>query len=416
MMLPLKTIMQKLQLLSKMMIAVLVLVFNINTAISQINLVANPSFEIISSCPNNYYQLDSAIGWSTLMNGGGGSPDLFHVCCTLPVFCGVPQNTGNYSFQYPHSGNAYCDIQVVGSSQNDYREYIQSKLIKGLSENHTYCFKFYTSLTDNSHAYITPLGAYFDDGSVSAPTFYGLAAVTPQVYNTIQLLNDTVNWMKIEGSFVATGIEEYITIGNFFPDSSSDIGFFGAPTIWASYYYIDDVSLIDAGLPAFAGNDTVILPGDSVFIGRQPEVGLNEDCIWFVDGAPIDTVAGMWVKPDSTTSYVLEQTICGNVSYDTVTVIVSGVGIEQYTNGKGIKIFPNPTTGDFWVQFDMKLKGKKANIRIYSMIGEMVYNEDICIGNVNKIMPDLNNGAYFITIKTDDASIKNYNAKITVIK
>ncbi len=384
---------------------------------AQINLVANPSFEEISSCPSDIAQIGLAIGWSTLMNGGGGNPDLFHYCCIDPNTCGVPLNTGSYCFQYPHSGSAYCDIQVVGCLHVDYyREYIQSKLTKGLSESHTYCVKFYTSLTDNSKAYITPIGVYFDDGSVSAPSFYGLATVTPQVYNTTQLLSDTVNWMKIEGSFVATGNEEYITIGNFFPDSLSDIGFFGTPSYWFAYYYVDDVSVIDASLPAYAGNDTIILPGDSVFIGRQPEVGLNEDCIWYVNGTPIDTVAGMWVKPDSTTSYVLQQTICSNVSYDTVTVIVSGVGIEQYENGNGIKIFPNPTTGDFWVQFDMELKGKKANIRIYSMIGEMVYNEDICIGNVNKIMPDLNNGAYFITIKTDDASIKNYNAKITVIK
>ena len=66
MMLQLKTIMQKLQLLSKMMIAVLVLVFNINTAISQINLVTNPSFESIFSCPSSSGQIDSAIGWGVL--------------------------------------------------------------------------------------------------------------------------------------------------------------------------------------------------------------------------------------------------------------------------------------------------------------------------------------------------------------
>jgi len=408
--------MQKLQLLSKMMIAVLVLVFNINTAISQINLVTNPSFESLFSCPSGSGQIDSAIGWGTPINGGG-NPELFNVCCIVPSICGVPSQTSYSTFQYSHSGSSYSGIDVACSFFFDnFREYIQCKLVKGLSSGHIYCVKFYASLSDQSMAYIKSLGAYFDDGSIQAIAPHGLAAVTPQIYNTAQALNDTVNWMKIEGSFVATGNDEYITIGNFFSDSSSEIGFFGTPTSWASYYYIDDVSVIDAGLPAFAGNDTIILPGDSVFIGRQPEVGLNEDCMWFVNGTPIDTVAGMWVKPDSTTTYILEQNICGYVSYDTVTVIVSGVGIEQYTNGNGMTIFPNPTTGDFWIQFDMKFKGGKANIRIYSMIGEMVYNENICIGNTNKITPDLSNGTYFISIITDDASIKNYNAKITVIK
>ena len=185
-------------------------------SIAQVNLVSNPSFEEIYGCPDYGGQIDSAKGWSTFISGGGGSPDFFHVCCTAPYACGVPLNSGYYSFQYPHSGNAYCDVQVVGNLSSDYREYIQSKLIKGLSATHTYCVKFYTNLTDHSLAYIKPLGAYFDDGIVSAPPPYGLAVASPQVYNTFQPLNDTVNWIKIEGSFTSTGTETYISLGNFF--------------------------------------------------------------------------------------------------------------------------------------------------------------------------------------------------------
>ena len=40
---------------------------------SQVNLVFNPSFEIIHSCPNGGSQLDSTVGWSTPINGGGES-------------------------------------------------------------------------------------------------------------------------------------------------------------------------------------------------------------------------------------------------------------------------------------------------------------------------------------------------------
>ncbi len=399
-------------------IVLCIIIFMMHNAISfaQINLVDNPSFESLYSCPNSFGQIDSVTGWGILLNGGGGSPDLFTVCCTVPFICGVPLNTGNSSFQYPHTGNSYLGIEVARSSELNIREYFQSKLPLILSDGNTYCVKFYVSLSDQSNAYIEPLGVYLDNGDIHAAQPYGLATVTPQVYNISQQLNDTVNWMKIEGSFVATGNEEYITIGNFSPDSLSDIGVIGVPSFWFAYYYIDDVSVIDASLPAYAGNDTIILPGDSVFIGRQPEVGLNEDCIWFVNDTPIDTVAGMWVKPDSTTVYILEQNICGYVRYDTVTVIVSGVGIAQYEKSMGIAIFPNPTTGDFWIQFDMKMYGKKSDIRIYSTVGKMVYHENICIGTTNKIAPDLNNGTYFISIITDDASIKNYNGKITVIK
>jgi len=377
-------------------IALFVILLITNNAISfaQTNHVTNPSFETLSSCPNSVDQIDSAIGWSTPISGGGGNPDLFNVCCTAPFYCGVPQNSHNFSYQYAHSGDGYSGIDVAFSFYpNNFREYIQSKLKKGLSSGHIYCVKFYASLSDQCLAYIKSLGAYFDDGSVSAPSQFGLAAVTPQVYNTIQQLNDTVNWMKIEGSFTATGLETYITIGNFFNDSASHIGFFGSPTSWASYYYIDDVSVIDANLPAYAGKDTLIHNGDSIFIGRQPEIGLDEDCIWFVNGLPIDTIAGMWVKPDSTTTYILEQTICGNVKYDTVTVSVYGTGIGAYTkDGRGVTLYPNPATNTLNIESCTKF----SQVIISDVLGNVVIRQQVYNKAVSVDVSGLSKGLYFV--------------------
>ena len=306
----------------------------------------------------------------------------------------MPLNYHNSSFQYPHSGNSYVGIDVINSAlPNNGREYVQSKLKKRLSSGYTYCVKFYASLLDQDLAYITTLGAYLDSGNVNASTYLGLAIATPQVYNNAQPLNDTVNWMKIEGSFTATGLETYITIGNFFPDSTSGIGFFGSPTNWWAYYYIDDVSVIDANLPPYAGNDTIIQPGDSVFIGRQPEVGLNDDCIWFVNGLPIDTIAGLWVKPDSTTIYIVQQTICGNLSWDTVTVIVSGVGIETYTkDGKGITLFPNPVTNVLNIESSTKF----SQLLISDVLGNVVIKQQVYNKAVSVDVSGLGKGLYFV--------------------
>ena len=204
--------------------------------------------------------------------------------------------------------------------------------------------------------------------------------------------------MKVEGSFVAAGTEEYITLGNFFPDSLSGIGFFGSPIYWIIYYYIDDVSVINTNLPAYAGNNTLIHPGDSVFIGRQPEIGLNEDCIWFVNGLPIDTIAGMWVKPDSTTTYILEQTICGNVKWDTVTVIVSGVGIATYTNSsKGIMIYPNPATNMLNIESSTKFSQLiVTDILGNVLIRQLVYNKAVSVD-----VSELSKGLYFVKMIRD---------------
>jgi len=79
-------------------------------------------------------------------------------------------------------------------------------------------------------------------------------------------------------------------------------------------------------------------------------------------------------------------------------------------------LYPNPTTGDIWIEFDKGLNGKKAYICIYNIIGSLVFRENISITNTIKITPDLEGGTYFISINTDDATIKNYNAKIIVIK
>jgi hypothetical protein len=417
MILPLKIITERSQSLNKVIIAVLILIISINTAFSQINLVANPSFEIIKQCPSGSGQIDSIVDWDTLKSGGGSTPDLFHTCCTQPFICGVPSHPGNGGgFQYPHSGNSYVGILTAlsGTSNVNYREYIQGRLIHKLKAGDTYCIKFYANFSNFQKAYIKTLGAYLDNGSISAPGPHGLAIVNPQVYSQ-QLLNDTLNWMTIEGYFMATGIENYITLGNFFSDSNSGITFSGPPPpSWASYYNIDDVSVIDISTSAYAGKDTSIALGDSVFIGRPPEIGLNEDCIWFVHGIPTDTIAGMWVKPDTTTNYILQQTICGIITYDTIVVHIIGDGILLITNYEYLNILPNPTTGDIWMQFDKRLNDKKAEISIYDLVGGLVFRKNVTIENTNKIVLNLSNGTYFISVKSEDIIIKN--GKITISK
>jgi len=413
MMIQLKIITKKLQSLNKMIIAVLAYIIYVNTAFSQINLVPNPSFENIKHCPTGGSQIDSAIAWSTPKNGGGGDPDLFNSCST-PNACGVPFNTFNLSYQWAHSGIGYAGIDVaLNTSPNNSREYIQSKLLSKLIGGRNYCITFYASLTNHSTESIKPLGAYLDSGNVYAPTYNGLAIANPQIYNTTQQLSDTLNWMKVEGSFTASGIETYITLGNFFTDANSDT-VISDPTnsgVWFSYYYIDDVSVIDISTPAHAGNDTTIISGDSVFVGRPPEVGLNEDCIWFVNSLPIDTVAGMWVKPTTTTTYVLQQSICGTVTYDSVKVNVSGVGINELSNREGLKIYPNPFTFQTTISFNEIQKN--TTIKIMDVLGKEI--KTVLLSGAKSLTiekGEMQSGIYFVQVI--DANKNVLNRKIVL--
>lgn len=388
----------------------------IEETFSQVNLVPNPSFENYIQCPNGYGAIQYAINWGKLKNGGGGTPDLYNICSNVSnPGTGVPVNSFNKGFQYARSGVGYSGISVYDSTGVQ-REYIQSKLISKLIYQHKYCVTIYVSLINYVKYYCNKLGAYLDSGNVFAPTAFAVASANPQILNTTQQLNDTLNWMKIQDTFTATGIEEYISIGNFFSDISSDVHVFNSSSISTfSYYYIDDVSVIDVGTPAYAGKDTTIILGDSVFVGRPPEIGLNEDCIWFVNSNAIDTIAGMWVKPASTTTFVLQQTICGTVTYDTVIVTVNPNGIEEFNHQSLITIYPNPTTGDIWIKANSEISGE-AQIIIHDLVGKKVYEKTMTIKDAVKISIDLQKGTYLISVKATNANFKPYNGKLTVIR
>jgi hypothetical protein len=383
---------------------------------AQVNFVINPSFENLSSCPSHFAQISRAIGWDTLRNGGGITPDLYNICYSGPYqYCSVPVNWwSNSNFLFPKIGVGYAGFTALYNTPQ-LREFIQGILENKLTMNNNYCVKAYFNLSDFSKYSINSLGFILDDGQVNCLPVH-LPNITPQVFHTSYQLSDTSNWMRIEGVFTANGTEEYISIGNFFPDSLSSPFLFNPSGSIAAYYYIDDVSVINTNLPADAGNDTLIHPGDSVFIGRQPEIGLDEDCIWFVNGQPIDTIAGMWVKPDSSTTYVLEQTICGNVSWDTVTVTVDTmVGINKHSKLRKFDLYPNPNTG--FMTLDYNLNSNECGLlTIYDISGRKI--SDYVLKNEQNFMiineALLKNGIYYYNIFVNNELLKT--DRVVIIK
>lgn len=380
------------------------------SGISQVNLVVNPSFEDITECPDYFGQISLASTWDTLKNGGGSSPDLFNECSTFQC-CSVPSNY-YVGHQQPNSGIGYVGlIALYYNTLNDHKEYIQGKLIQKLTEGSTYCATMYVVLSYRSQYSCSSFGIYIDDGSIQSINYQPPDPyVNPQIVNTNGLLDDTLNWIKIEDNFIADGTEEYITIGNFLPRELSNVvhsypllsGESSMQRVNMAYYYIDDVSVIDMSTPAQAGNDTIIHPGESVFVGRQPEIGLNEACIWFVDGVPIDTVAGMWVTPEETTTYVLQQTLCGDIKYDTVTVVVdefAGV-FELQQGGHQVLVYPNPAHKELHIH----VKNSGASIReiaIYTMTGKEYFRESFSSSATTQTIPlaeKLNVGLYVVEI------------------
>ncbi|MEP6645647.1 MAG: gliding motility-associated C-terminal domain-containing protein [Saprospiraceae bacterium] len=202
------------------------------------NLVPNPDFEIYTTCPNGFGILGPMVcpPW---VNGNFTSADYFNVCSTAPQ-SGVPTNF--QGFQVPHSADAYTGIWLKSGVPPDYWfEYIEAPLLTPLVAGHGYYVSFYVSLPEKFCA-LSHIGAYFSQNLVMHPS-QGVIDVIPQVESNTGWLNDTINWMLIEGCFIAQGGEQYITIGNFRSYSNTPLEMCPSILMVTTYYFIDDVTV-----------------------------------------------------------------------------------------------------------------------------------------------------------------------------
>ncbi len=326
--------------------------------------------------------------------------------------------SSSYTYQLPRTGNNHLIAQQFCTSCPIVkRGYPRNRLKHSLKANVEYCFSMYVNLSNESTHGIDALGVYFSDSTIDTikkcniPITY----LTPQVENPINsLLTDTLNWVLIRGQFIANGIEKYALIGNFRSDTNTNTVLTNSTNLPAngSVYLLDDISLIELNLPAFAGRDTTFKPGDSLFLGRQPDVGIDEACVWYKlpNQTPIDTIAGFWIKPSETCTYVVKQEICGLVKWDTVVVKKWELDValnELKIINDRLKIYPNPADGILNVvlrQAQDEILNDKTwfEMKIMNAFGQLVQEEEVTFTN-NKATINtnhLNNGVYVLTLKS----------------
>ena len=211
------------------------------------NLVPNPSFETIDTCPYFDNQIYFASPWfqPCIIQGNttiSSSSDLYSTCSSSQGY-GIPEN--GLSFQYAKSGNGYAGIALYSSGVNC-SEYIEVKLISPLTQNRKYCVEFYVSFAATNFV-VSNIGAYFShDSLLNNSPYNAIDNVIPQIENpTTNMLSDTLNWMLVSGNFIANGGEEYMTIGNFHLNSLSNVQAFSVISFPWAYYFVDDLSVVD---------------------------------------------------------------------------------------------------------------------------------------------------------------------------
>ncbi|MBL7930851.1 MAG: T9SS type A sorting domain-containing protein, partial [Bacteroidia bacterium] len=213
-----------------------------------------------------------------------------------------------------------------------------------------------------------------------------------------------------QGQFVADGTEKYAFVGNFRHDSITNSQLSNPTHLPANFsdYLIDDVSLIESDLYAFAGNDTMIFVGDSIFLGRQPDIGINEACLWYKlpnMTIPIDTIAGFWIKPTSTETYIVKQEICGNVKWDTVIVkpvLYTGNSLFDFAHSD-IRVFPNPADRFLELKISgLDLKTHFDKISIYNSLGQIVTTEEVKTKIGTESLPE---GVYLLELRGNSGTV-----------
>lgn len=219
------------------------------------NLVPNGSFENYTICPNSFGQIYRAVGWFQPHKYPGinnvnycSSSDYYNSCDDSTSFVLVPSNQSGY--QFAHSGTGYAGIACYARifTGNEFREYIEVKLNQTLTAGKKYNLKYYISMSNYSPWSITRFDAHLsNDSLLYTSANLDKIPVVPQ-FEYYGRINDTLNWVEVNGSYTAVGTENFLTLGNFHSGIDSDTLSERPliyPTLGAAYYYIDDVSLTE---------------------------------------------------------------------------------------------------------------------------------------------------------------------------
>jgi hypothetical protein len=362
----------------------------------QVNLVRNPSLEDHWRIPVNDQEIAFANYWSCIdtlhtypaTGDTFGDPnctpayvnvDATHLCCSVP--------SAQFFHHYCRTGSGMAQVYMYYDNYDSsalvtaQREYLQGRLYTQLVAGQSYCVTFYVVATQSSKYAINSIGAYLDNGTIDTNSNCGFPHPedVPQVMDTI-IISDTVNWTKIQGSFIANGTEKYITIGNFHDTAhTAKITLYPFSLNTLVCYLVDDVSVINSSEVATAGPDVSIALGDTAWIGIDSN-GDGMPCYWYVLGgtSPIDSGGRISVRPATTTTYVVSMDLCGNITSDTVTVTVGAESVGNVPiQAANVRIFPNPAT----TQLTISAPGSINSIAISNVMGQVVYSWQFAVGS-----------------------------------
>jgi gliding motility-associated-like protein len=216
------------------------------------NIVPNPSFEQVYRMPDDTTALNQVVkDW---FSGNKVGPLGCHIAAIdMNPNYGQPNPL---RYQNPRTGQSmltYKTLAYVNESVKfvDYRSYAATKLMRPIPRRAKVYAEFYINwhgvdccrsvprtFPGGQHGMLFTKDKPFENS-------YNLYQGSPQI-NIDTLLTDTVNWLKVSGTFISEEQLEYITIGNFYTYDQCDYLLPNFTNVYQgaeAHYFLEDVKV-----------------------------------------------------------------------------------------------------------------------------------------------------------------------------
>lgn len=305
---------------------------------SQVNIVPNSGFELMTSCPNFGANWQVCNNWNNVnMNPGPGpwgTPDYFTACGTSGA---APPATFSGTC-IPQSGVSMMGLVMYNVPFPDYREYLSAQLTCPMTAGNTYTLSFWLSNgTGIKSPYtIRNIGAHFSAAPLSQ-TGWGLINQVPQAEVTTNVIS--TGWTQYTFVVTATATWNYITFGCFRTDALNNPTMSfpnpGGPASVYANYFVDNIEVFAPGSSGSALTLTTSITqpncGGSGSATITPSFTNNTTYLWSPGNFTTSSISNL--APGSYTVNVTGISGCATATAASQFTINSGSSLSVSVNG-----------------------------------------------------------------------------------
>lgn len=208
-------------------------------------MIRNGSFEDVLHCPVNHSEFDKNV--TSWFSPNIATPDLY-ARCSKSRRVSAEKNT--MSRALPIHRDNYAGIILYQKGVKNYREYIATKLDSDLVKGQEYYFSCYVRVSELQPFCVDSLDVQFLYEYKFQKNAYTYTKRSGSIFSIALENSDSAQWKLVGFSFIATGAEKVLIIGNFETDINVNVvsnksfeKSIGSDPVYA-YYLIDSVTLV----------------------------------------------------------------------------------------------------------------------------------------------------------------------------